>query len=63
MCVSPTTIDETVKGLAEALMAVSGDLEFATKLGEAGLKRVVEHFSWSNYGMKMMEFYRMAVAK
>ncbi len=44
--------------LAQALNRVCADPQWAKNMGNAGRKRVEEHFSWSSIAVKTMEFYR-----
>lgn len=67
------TIDHDVTGLrvpardpralGEAMAALLGDPVRATAMGEAGLARVRERFTWRQVALQMEEVYRETIAK
>jgi glycosyltransferase involved in cell wall biosynthesis len=50
--------EQAVKDLAVAMRRLSKDHDLRTRMGEAGRKRVVDHFSWRNKGVRIAELYR-----
>ncbi len=46
------------KALADALNKVLRDKEMAHRFGQAGRKRVVDHFSWSSIAEKTIAMYK-----
>jgi glycosyltransferase involved in cell wall biosynthesis len=56
--VHPGTPEQVVADLAAALEKIAGDPALSRALGEAGRRRVLEHFDWDKRGERMMEIYR-----
>lgn len=52
--VKPITPEQTINDLAEALLKLANDPELRRKMGEAGSRRVMEHYTWE----KKREFIR-----
>jgi glycosyltransferase involved in cell wall biosynthesis len=50
--------EQAVKDLAVAMRRLSKDHDLRTRMGEAGRRRVDEHFSWSKKGVRVAELYR-----
>ncbi len=59
---TPTDPQRFVDDLAKALVEAVSDPERARRLGEAGRRRAVEHFSWESIGEKTMDVYRHVLA-
>ncbi|MBD2340544.1 glycosyltransferase family 4 protein [Calothrix sp. FACHB-156] len=49
--------EQTVSSLAEAISYLAKDAELRSRLGQAGQKRVQEHFSWENKGRHLIKLY------
>ncbi|PDW02250.1 glycogen synthase [Candidatus Viridilinea mediisalina] len=49
-------------GLAAAINRVAGDAALRTRMGQAGRKRVEEHFSWDAIAQKTLALYQALVA-
>lgn len=60
---TPKDPDQFESDLASALEEMCSDLERARQYGQAGRKRVEEHFTWSAVAEKTIEFYRHIVDK
>lgn len=54
---TPLKPEEFHRDMAERLTKLLENPEFAAKMGEAGRKRVEEHFAWTTIGEKTVEFY------
>ncbi len=52
-----TTPEETVLGLEEALRRLAADPELRRRMGEAGRRRVAEHYSWGKKGAWLERLY------
>jgi starch synthase len=48
-------------GIAERVNTVLGDPELAGRMGEAGRRRAVEHFSWAEIARQTLDLYRSLV--
>lgn len=55
--VRPGTPAQVVSDLAAALEGLAGDPSLRRAMGEAGRRRVLEHFDWDHRGERMMELY------
>ena len=55
---TPVDPDRFVADLAAALTSLVQDPERAARMGVAGRRRAVEHFSWSSIAERTMEVYR-----
>jgi glycosyltransferase involved in cell wall biosynthesis len=47
--------------LAEAILTLYRDRELCVKFGGAGRRRVVENFTWTHFGERLLEGYRLAM--
>ena len=57
----PSDPDRFVAGLAEAINRLALDPPLARSMGEAGRKRVVEHFSWQSIAKHTLDLYKTLV--
>ena len=55
---TPLNPDKFEKDLAQALTEMCANPQRAKEMGQAGRKRVEEHFAWEAIGERTMEFYR-----
>lgn len=55
--VRPVTIDQTIKGLADALLKLANNPDLRKKMGEAGRKRIAEYYSWDKKGEFIRKLY------
>lgn len=55
---TPLNPDKFEKDLAQALTEMCANPQRAKEMGQAGRKRVEEHFAWETIGERTMEFYR-----
>lgn len=55
--------EQTVNSLAEAISWLAKDGELRSRLGQAGQKRVQEHFSWENKGRHLIKLYETILAQ
>jgi glycosyltransferase involved in cell wall biosynthesis len=56
--VKPTTPEQTIKELSEAIMLLANDPDLRRKMGEAGRKRVEEFYTWEKKGEFIQKLYR-----
>lgn len=61
--ITPSSPEETVRDLAEALDRLYLDQELRRKLGEAGHKRAEQFYHWDRLGDRLSEIYRPALGK
>jgi starch synthase len=59
----PTDAKKFAKDLAERLTGLLKDPEKARRMGEAGRKRVEEHFSWTAIAAQTIKLYESLIAK
>ena len=57
----PVDPDGFARGLAEGINRLAGDPELARQMGEAGRKRVVEHYSWRSIAKQTLDLYKTLV--
>jgi len=55
--VRPVTIDQTIKGLADALLRLANNPDLRKKMGEAARKRAEEVYSWNKKGEFIRKLY------
>ncbi len=55
--IKPITPQQTINDLAEALLKLAQDPELRKKMGEAGRKRVEEHYTWEKKGEFIRKVY------
>ncbi|WP_297566372.1 glycogen synthase [uncultured Arcanobacterium sp.] len=55
---TPLNPDKFEKDLAQSLTEMCTNPQRAKEMGQAGRKRVEEHFAWETIGERTMEFYR-----
>ena len=55
--VKPINPDQTIQDFAKALIKLANDPDLRRTMGEAGRKRVEEHFSWDKKGEFIYEIY------
>jgi starch synthase len=55
---TPTDPDRFVNDLANAIKGVLGDPGAGRRMGEAGRKRAIEHFSWKAIAARTVEVYQ-----
>lgn len=56
--VKPTTLEQTIKELSEAIMRLADNPDLRRKMGEAGRKRVEEFYTWEKKGEFIQKLYR-----
>ncbi|MEP4077628.1 glycosyltransferase family 4 protein [Haloferula sp.] len=61
LLVEPGNTEETVLGLAEAMIRLSREEGLAQRLGRAGQKHLAANHTWNHYQDRMMEVYREAI--
>ncbi|OGW85212.1 MAG: hypothetical protein A3A81_02165 [Omnitrophica bacterium RIFCSPLOWO2_01_FULL_45_10b] len=61
--VSAVTPEQVVNDLASAMLKLAQDSELRIRMGEAGRKRVAEHFSWDKKGEMISQVYKEIVSK
>jgi starch synthase len=59
----PTDPAGFVKGLADALNRLGCDPELSRRMGEAGRRRVLEHYSWRSIAERTLSLYEELVAQ
>jgi len=57
----PAQPERFVAGLAEAINRLALDPALSRKMGEAGRRRVVEHFSWQSIAKQTLDLYKTLV--
>lgn len=55
--VKPLTPGQTINDLAEALLKLANNPDLRRKMGEAGRKRVMEHYTWEKKGEFIKKVY------
>lgn len=60
--VKPITPEQTINDLAEALLKLANDPELRRKMGEAGRRRVMEHYTWKKKGEFIKKVYEEVLA-
>lgn len=55
--VEPITPEQTINDLADALLRLANDPDLRERMGEAGKKRVMEHYSWEKKGEFIRKVY------
>lgn len=55
---TPLDPDRFVADLAAAITRLLGDTDLASRMGRAGRRRAIEHFSWSTIADRTVEIYR-----
>lgn len=55
--IKPLTPEQTINDLADAILRLAKDPELRKKMGEAGRKRVLEHYTWEKKGKFIKEVY------
>ncbi len=55
--VKPITYKQTINDLAEALLKLANDPELRKRMGEAGRRRVKEHYTWEKKGEFIRKIY------
>lgn len=55
--IKPTNPEQTINELAEALLKLANDPELRKKIGEAGRRRVMEHYTWEKKGEFIKRVY------
>ncbi len=55
--VKPIIPDQTIKDLSDALLKLANDPELRKKMGQAGRKRVEEHYTWEKKGEVIRKVY------
>lgn len=58
----PRDPERFARELAERVNALLADPERARRMGEAGRRRAIEHFSWATIAERTVELYRQVVA-
>lgn len=54
--------DQTVAGLAQALVALASDTELAQRMADGATRRAHHHFSWDRQVARMERLYRAVIA-
>ena len=60
--VSATKPERAVEEMAAAMRMLSEDRDLIARMGEAGQRRVAEHFSWEKKGARMAKLYKEVLA-
>jgi len=55
--VKPVTLEQTVDDLAKALLKLVNNPELRKEMGEAGRKRIMEHYTWEKKGQFIKKVY------
>ncbi len=55
--IKPITYKQTINDLAEALLKLANDPELRKRMGEAGRKRIEEHYTWDKKGEVIKKIY------
>jgi len=55
--VATDTPKQAVNDLSEAMLALAQDSGRAVRMGEAGRRRAIEQFSWTEKGIHISELY------
>lgn len=55
--VKPINPEQTIRELADAILKLANDPELRKKMGEAGRKRVMEHYTWDKKGEFIKQVY------
>jgi glycosyltransferase involved in cell wall biosynthesis len=55
--IPPITPRQAIEGLATALLQMARDADLKRRMGEAGRKRVQEHFNWDMKGDRIARIY------
>lgn len=55
--IKPITPEQTINDLAEALLKLANDPDLRRKMGNAGRKRVMEHYTWEKKGEFIKKVY------
>lgn len=61
MLVTPDSRDGFVAKLADAMIRLGCDPQLRKQMGDAGGRRVVEHFDWEKKVDRMLDIYRQAI--
>jgi len=61
--VKPITPEQTINDLADALLKLANDPELRRKMGEAGRRRVQEHYTWGKKGEFIKKVYEEVLEK
>lgn len=61
--VKPITFEQTVNDLADALLKLANDPELRRKMGEAGRRRVMEHYTWEKKGEFIKKVYEEVLGR
>ena len=61
--VLPTSSVETTSRYAEAIVRLASDVPLRTRMGEAALRRINEHYTWPRKAEAMSAMYREVVAR
>jgi len=60
--VAPTSAGETAARFADAIVQLADDAGLRTRMGEAGLNRINEHYAWPRKAEAMSALYQQAIA-
>jgi glycosyltransferase involved in cell wall biosynthesis len=63
MLVEPSSVEESVTGLASALIRMKGDAGLVARLSVAGRERIARLHTWDRYRTRMLEIYGSAGRK
>jgi glycosyltransferase involved in cell wall biosynthesis len=61
--IQPTTPEETVRGIAEAMRNMAADDSIATELGDNGYRHVRDLFSWEIRGRLILDAYQEVMGR
>ena len=61
--VRPTTYDETVQNLADAIMKLSRDPALRRRMGKAGIRRVRDYYTWEKKGEFIKQLYASVLTR
>ncbi|MEW6587446.1 MAG: glycosyltransferase family 4 protein, partial [Nitrospirota bacterium] len=61
--VKPSNPEQTIKDLSDALLKLANDPELRKRMGAAGRKRVVEHYTWERKGEFIKKVYEEVLSR
>ena len=59
--VEPSSVEETIDGLAEGMMRLAENPDRAREMGLKGRERIASQLTWRNYEQQMFGYYRKAI--
>jgi len=59
--IKPINPEQTINDLADAIISLTSDSDLRKRMGEAGRKRVQEHYTWEKKGEFIKEIYEKVI--